>query len=161
MKQSKLHSRSGEKINWKKSHNLSFGTWSYSLNYKCCSSWSLPEKETLAHIWTRWGHLCPGFFSLDHINYARWLSVHIRDLANLKEMHPDILQHFEAGAFVARKTINSFSGMSVDQAHEQMNALMKGDGDKFFYIINVVINVTYLLLNIIKIIYFTGIIGLN
>lgn len=87
--------------------------------------------------------------------------MHIRDLANLKEMHPDILQHFEAGAFVARKTIHSFSGMSVDQAHEQMNALMKGDGDKFFYIINVVINVTYLLLNIIKIIYFTGIIGLS
>ena len=34
--------------------------------------------------------LLPWMFSLDHINYARWLSVHIRDMSLLFSSHPDI-----------------------------------------------------------------------
>ncbi|XP_063543982.1 uncharacterized protein LOC134754187 isoform X2 [Cydia strobilella] len=72
--------------------------------------------------------LLPWFFALDHINYSRWLSVHLRDLVNLEKMHPDLLKHFEKGQFVARKTDRPFSGIALDQAHEQINAILKGDG---------------------------------
>lgn len=72
--------------------------------------------------------LLPWFFALDHVNYARWMAIHIKDLVNLKHSHPELLSHFEDGKFVARKTDRMFSGMALDQAHEQMNALLKGDG---------------------------------
>ncbi|XP_063544202.1 uncharacterized protein LOC134752421 [Cydia strobilella] len=58
----------------------------------------------------------------------QWLSVHLRDLVNLEKMHPDLLKHFEKGQFVARKTDRPFSGIALDQAHEQINAILKGDG---------------------------------
>ena len=32
----------------------------------------------------------PWMFSLDHINYARWLSVHLRDMRALQVKHPDV-----------------------------------------------------------------------
>ena len=32
--------------------------------------------------------LMPLFSALDHINYAQWLPVHIRDMLALQEMHP-------------------------------------------------------------------------
>ena len=34
--------------------------------------------------------LAPWFFCLDQTHYARWLSVHLRDMASLKQRHPDI-----------------------------------------------------------------------
>ena len=37
--------------------------------------------------------LVPWFFCLDHINYARWLSVHIQDMINLNKIHPEITSH--------------------------------------------------------------------
>ena len=43
----------------------------------------------------------PWVFSFDHINYARWLSVHIRDMFSLSETHPVIYKEFVAGRFVA------------------------------------------------------------
>lgn len=70
----------------------------------------------------------PWLFSLDHTNYARWLSVHIRDMANLEQIHPDIFNHFCSGAFVVKKTKRRFSAIALDQAHEQCNALIKGQG---------------------------------
>ena len=72
--------------------------------------------------------LMPWFFALDHTNYARWLSVHIRDMLSLSQTHPDVYDSFCAGAFVAHKTHKAFSAMALDQAHEQVNALVKGDG---------------------------------
>ena len=65
---------------------------------------------------------------LDHINYARWLSVHIRDMCSLSETHPSVYQEFCSGRFVVHKTMQPFSAMALDQAHEQVNALVKGDG---------------------------------
>ena len=71
-------------------------------------------------------HLMP--WVLNHTNYARWLSVHVRDMCSLEELHPDIYQEFMAGSFVAHKTDQHFSNISLDQFHEQMNASVKGDG---------------------------------
>ena len=70
----------------------------------------------------------PWVFSFDHINYARWLSVHIRYMFSLSETHPVIYKEFVAGRFVAHKTNRPFSAMTLDQAHEQANANVKGDG---------------------------------
>ena len=72
--------------------------------------------------------LLPWFFALDHANYARWLSVHVRDLTMLEKRHPSTFVEFWAGGFVARKTKRPFSAIALDQAHEQCNAVVKGDG---------------------------------
>ena len=47
--------------------------------------------------------LMPWFFALDHLNYARWLSVHIRDMITLDDKHPNIAQRFKEGKFTVRK----------------------------------------------------------
>ncbi|KAL8622037.1 hypothetical protein ACOMHN_056522 [Nucella lapillus] len=67
-------------------------------------------------------------FALDHINYARWLSIHIRDLCMLESQHPEVFHKFTEGAFVVHKTKRKFSAIALDQAHEQCNALVKGEG---------------------------------
>ena len=73
--------------------------------------------------------LAPWFFSLDHINYARWLPVHIQDMVNLNKAHPQIAAEFNNGNFTVRKTRRRFSSMAIDQAHEQNNvAAVKSDG---------------------------------
>lgn len=72
--------------------------------------------------------LTPWFFVLDHINYARWVPVHIRDMANLSIAHPQIAVEFNNGNFTVHKTRKSFSAMATDQAHEQNNCAIKSDG---------------------------------
>ena len=72
--------------------------------------------------------LVPWFFALDHTNYARWIPVHLRDMADLPSTHPAIYRDFNKGHFVAQKTKRVFSAISMDQAHEQNNACVKGDG---------------------------------
>lgn len=76
---------------------------------------------------TSLAQLMPWVFALDHINYARWLSVHVRDMCSLKEAHPTVYEEFSSGAFVATKIQQPFSAIALDQAHEQMNAQVKGD----------------------------------
>ncbi|KAK3910021.1 Microtubule-associated protein VP7 [Frankliniella fusca] len=72
--------------------------------------------------------LVPWFFSLNHTHYSRWLSVHIPDLENLEVAHPALYQEFRQGKFVARLSERIFSGLALDQCHEQQNARLKGDG---------------------------------
>ena len=72
--------------------------------------------------------LVPWLFALDQTNYARWLPVHIRDMTSLHETHPDLYVQFVNGNFVIRKTQRRFSAISIDQAHEQNNALVKDEG---------------------------------
>ena len=65
---------------------------------------------------------------MDHPNYSRWLSVHYRDMCLLPSKHPDIYNHFCDGAFVVHKTTRVFSSIALDHAHEQVNAVLKGEG---------------------------------
>ena len=67
-------------------------------------------------------------FALDHTNYSRWLPVHIRDMISLEIKHPLIYKEFIEGHFVVHKSSNVFSLIAIDQAHEQMNELIKGSG---------------------------------
>ena len=72
--------------------------------------------------------LVPWFFALDHTNYARWIPVHLRDMAELANKHPDVFTEFSNGHFTVQKTKRMFSEIPLDQVHEQNNAYGKGDG---------------------------------
>ena len=72
--------------------------------------------------------ILPWQFAMDHTNYARWLAVHYRDMQVLSSKHPDVYKHFSDGAFVVHKTNITFSSIALDHAHEQVNALVKGQG---------------------------------
>ncbi|KAJ8046459.1 hypothetical protein HOLleu_05133 [Holothuria leucospilota] len=72
--------------------------------------------------------LMPYFFANNNTNYARWLSIHLRDMVTLEEKHPQVAQEFHNGKFVIHKSNREFSGMAIDQAHEQANAVIKADG---------------------------------
>ena len=72
--------------------------------------------------------LVPWFFALGHSNYARWIPVHLRDMVNLKELHPSVYEQFMCGNFTVKKAAHAFSAIAIDQAHEQNNAIVKGDG---------------------------------
>lgn len=69
---------------------------------------------------------------LDHPNFTQCLSVHVKDLMNFDQSDSDIAQKFRRGFFVARKTAGPFSAIAFDQSHEQVNATLKGDGDKVY-----------------------------
>ena len=72
--------------------------------------------------------ILPWMFVMDHTNYARWLAVHYWDMQVLSSKHPDVYKHFSDGAFVVHKTNRAFSSIALDHAHEQVNALVKGQG---------------------------------
>ena len=49
-------------------------------------------------------------------------------MSSLQERCQDVFREFKRGAFTANKTGHTFSAISLDQAHEQINALVKGNG---------------------------------
>ncbi|KAG1709814.1 Dimethylglycine dehydrogenase, mitochondrial [Nymphon striatum] len=67
------------------------------------------------------------FHAMDHMNYARWIPVHLKDIAELPERHPEVARKFREGSFTVQKT-KKISSNAIDQAHEQNNACIKGDG---------------------------------
>lgn len=70
--------------------------------------------------------LIPLFFALDHVNYARWTPIHIRDM---KSLPLSIAREFQRqGHWVLSKTGNRFSAIPFDQAHEQENKVIKSAG---------------------------------
>ena len=54
--------------------------------------------------------------------------MHYRDMQVLSFRHPDVYKHFSDGAFVVHKTNRAFSSIALDHDHEQVNALVKGQG---------------------------------
>ena len=62
--------------------------------------------------------LVPWFIALEHINYARWIPVHLRDMIAMKNIHPDVHAQFLKGNIVVKKTARRFSGIAINQAHE-------------------------------------------
>lgn len=70
--------------------------------------------------------LVPLFFALDHVNFARWTPIHIRDM---KSLPLSIAREFQRqGQLVLSKTGNRFSAIPFDQAHEQENKVIKSAG---------------------------------
>ena len=46
----------------------------------------------------------------------------------IEEQHPEVAREFHKGNFVVHKSGRAFSSIAIDQAHEQNNAVIKGDG---------------------------------
>ena len=70
--------------------------------------------------------VAPLFFGLDHVNYASWVPVHIRDMKSLPQ---PIKEEFDGnGNWVVSKTEKAFSAIPFDHAHEQENQSVKGSG---------------------------------
>ena len=88
---------------------------------------SQPDANFLLYVETL-GKIIPWMFALDHVHYARWLTVHVIDLLQLQSRCPDVYSEFMRGHFVTTKTKRKFSAMAHDQIHEQQNAVLKGDG---------------------------------
>ena len=62
------------------------------------------------------------------LNYSCWLPVHVCDKVILQAKCPDVYREFQRGAFTAKKTKRPFSAISLDQAREQVNAPVTGNG---------------------------------
>ena len=52
--------------------------------------------------------LIPLFFALDHAHYARWASVFLQDLKELKWKHPELFNDFLSGSFAVNTRGNTF-----------------------------------------------------
>ena len=50
-------------------------------------------------------------------------------MTTVGETNVQVKRAFEEGCFVIAKTKNPFSSMGIDQCHEQLNKIVKGDGD--------------------------------
>jgi len=107
-----------------------FQFWATTLELELCIAVyvrSLREADFAMYL-DALTELVPWFFALDHTNYARWIPVHLRDMAELPKKHPEIDRKFNAGHFTVQKSKRMFSAIPIDQAHEQNNARIKGDG---------------------------------
>lgn len=72
--------------------------------------------------------MLPWFFATNHPNYARWLPVHLRDMCVLQKTASFQEAAFQEGLFTVNKTAQRFSALAIDHAHEQNNAIVKGEG---------------------------------
>ena len=73
----------------------------------------------------------PWFFSLDHFNYSRWISVHLRDMVTLSHLHPQIYEEFRKGHFTVQKTNHSFSKIALRRHVSPQNAVPQNWGEFF------------------------------
>ena len=116
--------------NERKDNCPQFHYWSTAMELELCVLVfvrSLREANFTMYVDTL-AELAPWFHALDHTNYARWIPVHLRDMVELPKKHPDIYRQFCNGHFTVQKTKRVFSAIPIDQAHEQNNACVKGDG---------------------------------
>ena len=72
--------------------------------------------------------MVPWAFALDHVHYARWMSVFSQSLLALPIKHSDIYNEFQNGRFTIQKTQRRFSRIADDQAHERNDEVIKSVG---------------------------------
>ncbi|MCP3892641.1 MAG: hypothetical protein GY702_27755 [Desulfobulbaceae bacterium] len=78
--------------------------------------------------------LCPWFFVFGHTNYACWMPVLFKDMAQLPVIHPSIHKAFMNGKFVVQRSDKKFSLMALDQSQEHSIKFLKEDsGTKGLY----------------------------
>ena len=123
---------------------LNFENWKQQLSSKSPTAvfwFTLLELETFLMMYVRsiregnfklfvscLSDIIPSIFALDHIHYARWLTVHIAELLSLKAENRETFESFVSGYFTTGKSRRTFSKLAIDQAHEQNNKLVKVDG---------------------------------
>lgn len=62
--------------------------------------------------------LQPLFHVFDRTNYARWSSVYIADIINLKNTNPQIYKAFTEAYFTVKKSMTRFTSIAVNQGLE-------------------------------------------
>lgn len=78
--------------------------------------------------------MCRWFFAFGHTNYARWMPVFLKDMAQLPESHPSVHQAFMEGKFVVQRGDKKASLMALDQSQEHSIKFLKDDsGAKGLY----------------------------
>ncbi|XP_076158119.1 uncharacterized protein LOC143140875 [Alosa pseudoharengus] len=78
--------------------------------------------------------LCPWLFAFGHTNYAHWMPVFLKDMANLPDTHPAVHEAFMEGKFVVQRGDKKFSLMPLDQSQEHSIKFLKEDsGPKGLY----------------------------
>ena len=89
--------------------------------------------------------LLPWLFALDHINYARWLSVHLMDMLSLHKVNESVAQCFKNAMFVVRKTEKPCSSIGIDHPQEQNSKCVKGNGGLIilFFIFSIKHKISY------------------
>lgn len=113
-----------------RTENPQFKYWSTIMELElliCRFVRSLREGDFLLYVQVC-DELCAWFHVMDHTNYARWLPVHVRDMVQLSEKHPDIHAEFMKGNFVIQKSPHKFSLIGKDQSHEQSNKSLQAHG---------------------------------
>ena len=75
--------------------------------------------------WKSLAELLSYFFANNDVNYARWLTIHLRDMMSIGDNHPQVAEEFKKGRFVVHKSQRPFSGLVIDQAHKQKNGVIK------------------------------------
>ena len=59
------------------------------------------------------------FFTFNHQNYARWLTIYHDNLMKLDETHPAVFEEFQKGGFGLKRTSKPFSRIPIDLTLEQ------------------------------------------
>ena len=59
------------------------------------------------------------FFTFNHQNYARWLTIYHDNLMKLGETHPSVFEEFQKGGFGLKRTTKPFSRIPIDLTLEQ------------------------------------------
>ena len=95
-----------------------FRFWSITLNLQLCV---IRSAAFQLYKYNCINALLPWFFAMDHVNYARWLSVHLCDMLQLEDTNPGIFSRFNDEEFAISKTKRAFSSIGIDHAHEQNN----------------------------------------
>ena len=84
-------------------------------------NWKLRLSATAAMV--------PHFFSMDRVNYARWLPVYLSDMNMLESKHPEVYQEFMAGSHSVSRLKQPFAQVWLDMALEQsinLDSKLKG-----------------------------------
>ena len=63
--------------------------------------------------------MVPHFFSMDRVNYSRWLPVYLSDMHMLQLTHPAVHQEFIAGNHSVSRSNQPFAQVWPDMALEQ------------------------------------------
>ena len=66
--------------------------------------------------------MLPYFMRYNHTNYARWGTIYISEMHHLP---PDVLQEFQSGNFVVKRSSHQFNQVDPDQSQEWLNATGK------------------------------------
>ena len=73
--------------------------------------------------------ILPWFFAMGHTNYAKWFQIHFRDTLTPLIKYPNVYEQPMAWNFLhCEEDKVCVSAIAIDQAHNQNNASVRGDG---------------------------------